>query len=107
VRQSRRNAPQQIPIFVPYLPSIHIIFPAVERLGIRTAIKSIGDLAMVPAQPLHNALEERDGSAFGRDDFTDDDGSGDDIVSLLEENARLRKLVVRLSEIVLRNVADG
>lgn len=107
MRQSRRNAPQQIPISVPYLPSIHIIFPAVERLGIRSAIKSIGDLAMVPAQPLYNALEERDGSPFGRDDFTDDDGSGDDIVSLLEENARLRKLVVRLSEIVLRNVADG
>jgi hypothetical protein len=62
---------------------------------------------MVPAQPLHNALEELDASSFGRDDFTDDDGSGEDIVSLLEENARLRKLVVRLSEIVLRNVADG
>jgi hypothetical protein len=30
----------------------------------------------------------------------------DDMVSLLEENARLRKLVIRLSEIVLRNVAD-
>jgi hypothetical protein len=62
---------------------------------------------MVPAQPLHNALEELDGSSFGPDDFTDDDYSGDDVVSLLEENARLRKLVVRLSEIVLRNVADG
>jgi hypothetical protein len=62
---------------------------------------------MVPAQPLHNALEEFDGSSFRPDDFTDDDHSGDDIVSLLEENARLRKLVVRLSEIVLRNVANG
>jgi len=41
-----------------------------------------------------------------RDDFTDDESSSDDMVSLLEENARLRKLVVRLSEIVLRNVAD-
>ena len=61
---------------------------------------------MVPAQPLHNALQERDTSSFGPDDFTDDDYSDDDVVSLLEENARLRKLVVRLSEIVLRNVAD-
>jgi hypothetical protein len=61
---------------------------------------------MVPAQPLHKALEEFDGSSFRPDDFTDDH-SGDDIVSLLEENARLRKLVVRLSEIVLRNVANG
>ncbi len=30
----------------------------------------------------------------------------DDVVSLLEENARLRKLVVKLSEIILRNVVD-
>jgi hypothetical protein len=62
---------------------------------------------MVPAQPLHNELKELDGPSFGPDDFTDDDYSGDDIISLLEENARLRKLVVRLSEIVLRNVADS
>jgi hypothetical protein len=61
---------------------------------------------MVPAQPLHNALKELDGSSLGPDDFTDDDYSDDDVVSLLEENARLRKIVIRLSEIVLRNVAD-
>jgi hypothetical protein len=61
---------------------------------------------MVPAQPLQNALKELDGSSFGPDDFNDEDYSDDDVVSLLEENARLRKLVVRLSEIVLRNVAD-
>ena len=64
---------------------------------------------MVPAQPLRdmedNIQEMLDGSSLGHDDFTDDDGS-DDVVSLLEENARLRKLVIRLSEIVLRNVAD-
>jgi hypothetical protein len=64
---------------------------------------------MVPAQPLHgmedNIQEMLDGSSLGHDDFTDDHYS-DDVVSLLEENARLRKLVVRLSEIVLRNVAD-
>ena len=35
------------------------------------------------------------------------DGDGDaDMVSLLAENARLRALVVRLSDLVLRNVAD-
>lgn len=61
---------------------------------------------MVPAQPHQNVLEELDGSTFGPDDFTDDDYADDDVVSLLEENARLRKLVVRLSEIVLRNVAN-
>jgi hypothetical protein len=75
---------------------------------------------MVPAQPLHSTKERLDGksldgssldgssldeSPLGRDDFADDEYN-DDIVSLLEENARLRKLVVRLSEIVLRSVAD-
>jgi hypothetical protein len=30
----------------------------------------------------------------------------DDVVSLLEENARLRGLVVKLSDLVLRNVAE-
>lgn len=35
------------------------------------------------------------------------DGDVDkDLVSLLEENARLRALVVRLSDLVLRNVVD-
>jgi hypothetical protein len=64
---------------------------------------------MLPAQPLHRIRNKEglDGSSFERDDFTDDDSPDDDIVSLLEENARLRKLVVRLSELVLRNVADG
>jgi len=61
---------------------------------------------MVPAQPLHLAEQGLDGSSFGRDDFGDDEYTDNDVVSLLEENARLRKLVVRLSEIVLRNVAD-
>ena len=61
---------------------------------------------MVPAQPLHIG-ERPDGSPFGHDDDTFDEFSDDDVVSLLEENARLRKLVVRLSEIVLRNVADA
>jgi hypothetical protein len=62
---------------------------------------------MVPAQPLHNAKEMLEASSVGRDDDTFDEFTDDDVVSLLEENARLRKLVVRLSEIVLRNVADG
>ena len=61
---------------------------------------------MVPAQPLHNIQERIDGSPFGREDDTFDEFTDDDVVSLLEENARLRKLVVRLSEIVLRNVSE-
>ena len=70
---------------------------------------------MVPVQPLRRRdsieiqddIDELHGSSIERDDFTDDDGSDEDIVSLLEENARLRKLVVRLSELVLRNVVDA
>jgi hypothetical protein len=62
---------------------------------------------MLPAQPLHGTHERLEATPFGRDDDTFDECADDDVVSLLEENARLRKLVVRLSEIVLRNVADG
>jgi len=62
---------------------------------------------MVPAQQHHDRLllEDLDASSFTRDDFADD-SCDDDIVSLLEENSRLRKLVLSLSEIVLRNVKD-
>lgn len=35
-----------------------------------------------------------------------DPASGDDRASLVEENARLRALVVQLSNLVLRNVVD-
>jgi hypothetical protein len=55
--------------------------------------------------PIEGSSVERsgfDGDEDGFDEYTDDD-----VVSLLEENARLRKLVVRLSELVLRNVVDG
>jgi len=62
---------------------------------------------MVPAQPPHNRQARMDESSLARDDFADDDYMSDDIVSLLEENARLRKLVLSLSEMVLRNVADA
>jgi hypothetical protein len=42
----------------------------------------------------------------GRDGF-DYDKYTDVVVSLLEENARLRRLVISLSELVLRNIADA
>jgi hypothetical protein len=47
----------------------------------------------------------RDGSPLGCDE-TSDDEHADDVVSVLEENARLRSLVVKLSEMILRNVVD-
>ncbi len=87
-------------------PRLKSPLPRVGVSGGAFRLSSIGDLAMVPAQPLHNIQERIDGSPFGREDDTFDEFTDDDVVSLLEENARLRKLVVRLSEIVLRNVAD-
>jgi len=53
-------------------------------------------------------LEEQeclDESLLHEDGFIDDEHS-DDIVSLLEENARLRGIVVRLTDIILKSVAD-
>jgi hypothetical protein len=35
-----------------------------------------------------------------------DEESSDNIMSLLEENARLRGLVVKLTDLILKNVAD-
>jgi len=40
------------------------------------------------------------------DDEHDDDETSDSIMSLLEENARLRGLVVKLTDLILKNVAD-
>ena len=37
----------------------------------------------------------------------EDDERGDDITSLLEENARLRGLLVKLSDLVLKNVVGA
>ena len=47
-------------------------------------------------------------SSRGDDDDTgwDSDTDNNDLVALLEENARLRALVVRLSDLVLKNVID-
>ena len=39
------------------------------------------------------------------EEYTDDEHS-DGIVSLLEENARLRGLVVKLTDLILKNVAE-
>jgi hypothetical protein len=35
-----------------------------------------------------------------------DDGAADGMISLLEENARLRGLVLRLTDMILRNVVE-
>ena len=60
---------------------------------------------MGPADPPHSTQERLDGSPLGCDEYTCDEHTGDG-VSLLEENARLRRLVIKLSELILRNVVD-
>jgi hypothetical protein len=68
-------------------------------------------LVMGPAYPPDNKQEfldkqeYLDAAPLRGDEYTDDEGS-DGIISLLEENARLRGLVVKLTDIILRNVAD-
>ncbi len=46
-----------------------------------------------------------DESLLRDEEFADDEHS-DGVVSLLEENARLRGIVVRLTDIILRSVVD-
>jgi hypothetical protein len=53
-------------------------------------------------QNRHIALSSRGDD----DDGWDGDTGSNDLVALLEENARLRALVVRLSDLVLKNVID-
>lgn len=49
--------------------------------------------------------EGLDESPLRAEEYEDDECS-DGLLSLLEENARLRGLVVKLTEIILRGVAD-
>jgi hypothetical protein len=54
-------------------------------------------------------FSKQDQSVRSPSPHTDEDWDTDldtDLVSLLEENARLRALVVRLSDLVLKNVVD-
>lgn len=51
--------------------------------------------------PPHGTNDRRDETRPREDEHAEDD-----IVSLLEENARLRGLVIKLSDIVLRSVAE-
>jgi len=55
----------------------------------------------------HRPAQSQSPSIQNNEDDEWDSGMDIDTVSLLEENARLRALVVRLSELVLRSVVDG
>jgi hypothetical protein len=50
--------------------------------------------------------QEGRGESPRRGEEYEDDECSDGVLSLLEENARLRGLVVKLTEMILRSVAD-
>lgn len=59
------------------------------------------------AFPQPTGQPSRPQASFHDDEDSDwDAGMEHDVVSLLEENARLRALVVRLSDLVLKSVVD-
>lgn len=60
---------------------------------------------MGPAYPPNDKQKYLNKSPLYGDEYTDDGGS-DGVISLLEENARLRGLVVKLSDLILKTVVD-
>jgi hypothetical protein len=60
---------------------------------------------MRPAYPPDREQDFLDETQLGDDDFASDECS-DGVTSLLEENARLRGLVVKLTDIILKTVVD-
>ena len=61
-----------------------------------------------PPDGRHEVLDNQeclDESPPRGEEFEEDERS-EEVLSLLEENARLRGLVVKLTEIILRNVAE-
>ena len=62
---------------------------------------------MSNAFPQETGQPSRPAASFHNEEDNDwDAGMEHDVVSLLEENARLRALVVRLSDLVLKSVVD-
>ena len=61
---------------------------------------------MANAYPASGDRKSFSNSSAAREDSAFDQESGDNRASLAEENARLRALVVQLSNLVLRNVVD-
>jgi hypothetical protein len=63
-------------------------------------------LAMGNAYPASGNRKQFSSSSSAREDSAWDQETDIERVSLVEENARLRALVVQLSNLVLRNVVD-
>ena len=70
---------------------------------------NLDDVSGRADQPTDHVLSLLEGDEWvGEDDSSlwDDDERTDDDLSLLEENARLRGLVVTLSNLLIKNVAE-
>jgi hypothetical protein len=102
---SMRQVSIRFQISVQDWPPTQITLAVVRKTG-RAYGYLNGALAMGKVYSLDSKQEHLDGSPLECDEITYEEHT-DDVVSLLEENARLRKLVFRLSEIVLRNAVDG
>jgi hypothetical protein len=78
--------------------------------GVR--LPELGGLAMGSAYPPDRKQEFldkpecRDESPLASEEEYTDEEYSDGVLSLLEENARLRGLVIKLTDIILKNVAD-
>jgi hypothetical protein len=61
-----------------------------------------------PADKKQEFADQQEGldQSLLRDEDGMDDEQSDNVLSLLEENARLRGLVVKLSDLILKSVAD-
>jgi hypothetical protein len=74
-------------------------------------LAELGGIAMGPAYPpdrKQEFLDQQkclDQSPVRAEEYTDD-GYSDGVISLLEENAQLRGLVIKLTDLILKNVTD-
>jgi hypothetical protein len=66
-----------------------------------------GEAAMGPARPQNKRDRQLDSQPLaGQEPVQESVQESVDVLSLIDENARLRGLVVKLSELVLKNVLD-
>jgi hypothetical protein len=96
--------------FIKFLSARGVLAEDAKRTRITIRLAAIGHLGngglAMGRSASHGTQGRRVKSPLGRDGF-DYDKYTDVVVSLLQENARLRKLVISLSELVLRSIADA
>lgn len=93
----------EYPFVVEILTPTQTTFPR----GLAGVSSCQGSRVMRNAYPQPAGQPSRPSTSFHNDEDCDwDSGIDHDVVSLLEENARLRALVVRLSDLVLKSVVD-